>query len=492
MRKSKILLCFCLAFIVGVSISSLVIVSQSIWLGILILGTLLIVFGSISRFKLFGLVAFGFCLLVLAGGIIRYQSVLTDDIIKEITGYYDQEIVFNGIIIEEPEKRINQQKFQVESKDIPGKILVTTELYPEYNYGDELEISGKLREPAQFEDFDYQQYLAKDKIYLVIYYSEINRLSEGQGNWFKQRIFNFKDRLRNVIEQTLLPPQSSILKAIFLGDRYGLSDGLKEKLNISGTRHIVAISGMHMIIMTQILLFLALGIGLWRGQAFYFVVILLILYITMIGAPASAVRAGLMAGLLLLAQKIGRLRNADRAVVFAATGILVVNPLLLKSDVGFQLSFMACLSIIYLKPILDAKTAKWPNPFRLKDILTMTLAAQLGALPILIFHFGNLSLISPLANLLIVPFLPVIMISGIFLVFTGLVWLGLAKILAWPVWFLLSYVVKVVDYLSSFPLAAYEFKNASWGILGMYYVGLVVFILYEKKKLGNYFGFQAS
>jgi len=399
--------------------------------------------------------------------------------------YYDQETGFTGIIINEPEQRINQQKFEFETKDIPGKILITTELYPQYQYGDELEIFGKLIEPAVFDDFDYQAYLAKDKIYLTVYYPSIKLINQNQSNRFFQKIFNFKDKLRNIIEQTLLPPQSSVLKAVFLGDKYGLSDELKDDLNVSGTRHIVAISGMHMIIMTQILLFLALGIGLWRSQAFYFVLILLILYILMIGAPSSAVRAGIMAGLLLFAQKMGRLRSADRAVVFAATIMLMFNPLLIKSDVGFQLSFMATLSIIYLKPILDQKTEKLPNPLRIKDIITMTLAAQLGTLPLLIFHFGRLSLISPLANLLIVPLLPGIMIMGMVLVFVGLIWLPLAKIIAWPIWFLLTYLVKVVDYSSSIPLATIEFKSFSIIFLIGYYLVLGWYILKRNKKEGQ-------
>jgi len=399
--------------------------------------------------------------------------------------YYDQETGFTGIIINEPEQRINQQKFEFETKDIPGKILITTELYPQYQYGDELEIFGKLIEPAVFDDFDYQAYLAKDKIYLTVYYPSIKLINQNQSNWFFQKIFNFKDKLRNIIEQTLLPPQSSVLKAVSLGDKYGLSDELKDDLNVSGTRHIVAISGMHMIIMSQILLFLALGIGLWRSQAFYFVLILLILYILMIGAPSSAVRAGIMAGLLLFAQKMGRLRSADRAVVFAATIMLMFNPLLIKSDVGFQLSFMATLSIIYLKPILDQKTEKLPNPLRIKDIITMTLAAQLGTLPLLIFHFGRLSLISPLANLLIVPLLPGIMIMGMVLVFVGLIWLPLAKIIAWPIWFLLTYLVKVVDYSSSIPLATIEFKSFSIIFLIGYYLVLGWYILKRNKKEGQ-------
>ena len=420
------------------------------------------------------------CLLFIGGVFIYSFFIVSEN--EENTQYYDQEVTLKGIIIKEPEQRINSQKFQFKVKEIKGKILISTELYPEYKYGDQLEITGKLLEPAVFEDFDYQEYLAKDKIYLVMYWSTIKLINKNQGNIFFQRIFNFKDKLRNIIKQTLLPPQSSILKAIFLGDKHSLSDELKEKLNITGTRHITAVSGMHMIIMTQILLFLALGIGLWRKQAFYFVIILLILYILMIGAPASAVRAGIMAGLLLLAQKLGRLRGAGRAVVFAAVIMLLINPSLIKSDVGFQLSFMACLSIIYLKPILDDKIIKLPNPFRIKDILTMTLSAQLGVLPLLVFHFGQLSLISPIANILIVPLLPIIMISGIILCFSGLVWLSLAKIIALLNWLLLTYVVLVVDYLSSIPLAFYKFKSFSLIFLILYYSILIWYVFYKTKN----------
>ena len=425
------------------------------------------------------------CLLFIIG-VFVYSLLKVPQENEELSSFYNQEVSLQGVIINEPEQRINQQKFEFQTENIEGKILITTELYPQYKYGDQLEILGKLIEPTVFEDFDYQAYLAKDKIYLTIYYPSIKLIEQNQGlsAWLRinQKIFNFKDKLRKVIEQTLLPPQSSILKAVFLGDRFGLSNQLKEKLNISGTRHIVAISGMHMIIMTQILLFLGLGIGLWRSQVFYFVLILLVLYIIMIGAPASAIRAGIMAGLLLIAQKIGRLRSADRTVIFAATIMLLFNPLLLKSDVGFQLSFAATLSIIYLKPIFDKKTSKWPNPWRLKDILTMTLAAQLGTLPILIFHFGRLSLISPIANILIVPILSFIMIGGMILIFFGLIWLPLGKIIVWPIWFLLTYLVKVVNYLSSVPLATIDFNNISWFFLIEYYLILIWIIWQGNKK----------
>ena len=106
----------------------------------------------------------------------------------------------------------------------------------------------------------------------------------------------------------------------------------------------------------------------------------------------------------------------------------------------------------------------------------MTLAAQLGTLPLLIFHFGRLSLISPLANLMIVPFLPAIMLSGMALSFSGLLWPLLSKIAAWPIRLLLSYVIKTIEYLSSVPGASYEMGNFSWVILVGYYLALMLLV----------------
>ena len=228
---------------------------------------------------------------------------------------------------------------------------------------------------------------------------------------------------------------------------------------------------------------LLIGLGLWRGQAFYFALAILVLFIIMIGAPASAVRAGIMGGILLFAQKIGRLNNSGRAVVFAGAVMLALNPLLLKFDVGFQLSFLAVLGIIYLKPIFD----KWlnkilPQKFNAKSVITMTFAAQIGTLPILIYNFGRISFISPLTNVLIVPALPYVMGAGFIFSLASVLWLGLGKILIWPTWFFFAYVTKLVEWLSKIPFAAKEISDVHWGWLVGYYILLVGWLIWYKKK----------
>jgi len=452
MTQSQIFLGLCLSFIGGILFESFINVPQLIWLGFLF-SVLIFVLSSLFGKKL--MVA-GLCLLAFWAGLFRLQIASDNSFNQELNQYYDQEIVFKASIVNEPEVRADQTRLVVKSKNLASRVLVTSNLYPKYKYGDELEIKGKLKKPVRFDDFDYRGYLAKDKIYSIMYYPKIRLVAKNQGYWFYQSIYELKDRLRNNINKTLLPPESSVLRALLLGDKYALSESLKERLNKTGTRHIVAISGMHMVIWSQVLLFLGLGIGLWRKHVFYFVTGFLVIYILMIGLPSSALRAGIMTGLLLLAQKLGRLKSAGQSITFTAAVMLALNPLLLKADVGFQLSFLAVLSIVYLKPFVDRLIVKWPNPIGLRDILAMSLSAQIGVLPLLIYHFGQISLVSPLSNLLIIPLLPAIMMLGIILSLAGLFSLSLAQLIAWPVWFLLNYVVLVVDWMAGFWWASIE------------------------------------
>lgn len=409
---------------------------------------------------------------------------VSPSLLKKRTPYLNQgEGIFTGKIIKEPDKRSSNTKYTIQIEK--EKILVTTGVYPEYQYGDVLEIKGELEEPMVFEDFNYKNYLAKDGIYYVVYYPEIKVLQRNKGNFIYQAIFKFKNKIKQGVEKIMPFPEVSILQAITLGYKQALSDETKETLNITGIRHIVAISGMHIVILSWITMYLLIVIGLWRGQAFYFAVALMILFIIMIGAPASAVRAGIMGGILLLGEKIGRLRNSGRIAVFAGSIMLVFNPLLLRYDVGFQLSFLAVLGIIYIKPIFDKWIEKWQKKQEISStlhIITMTLAAQIATLPILIYNFGRISFISPLANVLIVPLLPFIMSLGLAFNIGTIIWPFLGKILVWPLYIGLAFITHLTNFLSQIPFAAKEIVNIHWAWLIGYYILLVGFIWLYKKK----------
>ena len=295
-----------------------------------------------------------------------------------------------------------------------------------------------------FEDFNYKDFLLKDGIYSVMYYPKIEFLGQGDrglASIFYGGVLKIKDRLREVINQNLSPPQSSILAAILLGDKRQISDEWKEKLNYAGVRHLTAVSGMHVAILTAILMSVLIALGFWRQQAFYFTIVLIVLFIIMTGLQPSAVRAGIMGGLFLFAHYLGRGNLSDRTVVFAASFMLVQNPLLLRLDVGFQLSFLAMMGIIYFLPYLQKYFGK---------ILAMTLSAQIFTLPVLIYNFGYISLAAPLSNILIVPLLPFLMGLGFLFVILGAVLQPLGWLFSLPVWLLLTYIIKIVNWLSDY------------------------------------------
>ena len=287
--------------------------------------------------------------------------------------------------------------------------------------------------------------------------------------------------MRGQIYSYFNPPQSSILGAMLLGDKRKISEEWKQKLNVAGVRHITAISGLHVTILTVILMTLLIGLGFWRQQAFYFTIIFITLFIVMTGLQPSAIRAGIMGGLFLLAQHLGRQNISSRAIVFAAAVMLLQNPFLLTLDVGFQLSFLAMIGIIYFLPAFRVWLKFIPIESA-RTVLAMTFSAYLFTLPILIYNFGYVSIVSPLTNVLIVPLLYWIMMFGFLFVILGTVLPVLGWILSFPAWILLTYIVKTVDWFSGLSIAAIAFDDIHWTWILISYLVLGSFAFYLDKK----------
>jgi len=490
MSSSKVLFYLCLSFVLGVFLAS---VFHFTLISLLILAIIGLFFISIfwGRKKV---VVFGFCLIFLFLGSLRFNIVEDKNKKSQLIKYIasKEELTITGKIVQEPDLRPGSAKLYVQPEKINSdvlydgaKILITAPRYPEFKYGEEIKVSGKLESPPVFDDFNYKDYLRNQGVLAVVYWPKIEKIGSCNLSFWEKvyrEILNFKKNLREKISQNLSPPHSSILSAMILGDTSDLSSELKNKLNITGTRHIIAISGMHIVILTSILMSLLLFLGFWRSQAFYFSIVLMVLFIAMTGFHSSAVRAGIMAGLLLFSQKLGRQSRSSRSIMIAAALMLFSNPKLLTGDIGFQLSFLAALGIVH-SSIIKNWLRFIPEKFfsELKSILTMTISAQVFTLPILVYNFGNAPLFSLLTNILVLPFVYWIMLLGFLMVFLGLIWQGLAWILMAPVWLLLSYFLKMVEVFSQ-PWAVLTLENIHWIWLAIFYLGLALFVRRMKKK----------
>lgn len=484
MTPSKILFYFCLSFLLGIFLNSIGRGDTPTTLfGFLILGVFFIFLSPFS--KKAGLAVFGFCILFLVAGVWRYQIAQLKIENNELKNYFGQNIALIGIIDEEPDKREKTTKLTIKLENLNEKVLITKWHYPEYEYGDKLKITGFLEQPQIFEGFNYKDYLAKDGIFALIYQPTIELIEKNQANSLKSFLISAKNKLKESLNKAMPFPQAPFLEALLFGDEGNISQNWKEKLNLTGTRHIAAVSGMNITILTFLISNFLLRLGFWRSQSFYFSIILIFFYILMIGAPSSAIRAGIMATLFLVAQHFGRVSTGSRVVVFAATCMLAFNPLLLISDVGFQLSFLAIMGLIYLQPIFSAFFKKIPDFFQLRYNLSGTLAAQIFTLPLLIYNFGQISIVSPLTNILILPFLPLVTILGFIFSTIGIISEILGQVLSWPVHFLLTYLIKTIDWFSRIPWTTLTFQNVNFIFLLISYfvLTLLTWRLNEKQKL---------
>ncbi len=431
-----------------------------------------------------------FLLIFLLLGFARVESVkLSKEDILKIDRLNNESVSISGKISGMPEMKNGKQKIIIENvknaedknNEINGKIIVYTERYPEYNLGDIIYLRGKIKIPEDFEGFEYRNYLLAKNIYYILYYPKIELKEKNKGELYN-KIIDYRKYANDLIKKVLPQPQAGIVSAMTLAIKSDISEETLEVFNKTGTRHIIAISGMHMAIVVLALMYLLLAVGLNRNHAFYFALSGTIFFVVLVGFPPSAVRAAIMAGLALFAIRIGRLKNAGNAIVFAAVLMLLCNPNLLRYDTGFQLSFAAILGIVYIFPKLDNLFEKYFDVLKIKTVFLMTVSAQVATLPIIINSFGNFSLLSVLANVLILPLVPIVMLGGFLLIIIGFANLYLAQILAYSIWLILFYQIEVIKFFAGLPFGFMNFSKIGFLVTGIYYLILVLWLNFGSIK----------
>jgi competence protein ComEC len=243
-----------------------------------------------------------------------------------------------------------------------------------------------------------------------------------------------------------------------------LDTRLTQSLIQSGTLHIIALSGMNISLLVVVVHGILLRF-IRRPIANLATILIIIGFIWFVGVSPSVLRAGLMAALSLLAITVGRHMWPFFAWILAVTSMILLNPPWI-GDLSFQLSAMATLGIILFgnsksaSSSLNAPQNGFPRSFlgivwsMIADDLRVTLAAQVFTIPIILFQFQRISLVSPLSNVLIGWLIAPIMSIGFIMVALGLVWLPLAVPFAWIVWVPLTYSILIIEWTAKLPFAS--------------------------------------
>ncbi len=463
MSKSKILIAIAANFALGVLAASQSDLSDYY---LFIAGgfcVLLFGFGYLIVSKKVSLGAvFLFCVIL---GALRFNQT---KVVNEFSGLLDSKQEIHGYVVEDPDIRTDKQYITFLPQGFKQKILLTTPLSQSYFYGDEMLIYGKLTQPKApkiAEDFDYQQYLKRFNVYALMSYPKTLIIRSNQKNKIYYQLYRFKHFFTARLAKLFVEPQNSLLLGILIGAKKTLPQSVIDDFSNTGTSHIIAISGYNITIMIAALAFLSKWLG--RKKAFWVTLTVIFSFVIMTGASSSVVRAAVMGSLFLIGKTLGRQYHITASLFFAGLVMVIINPLVLTVDVGFQLSFAATMGIVYFMPHFEKLTKNWGEWLGVKPILLVTMSAIISTLPFLVYNFGVLSLISPLVNIVVLPVVPFTMLMGFL---SLLPWVGNG--FAFITNFLLLYILKATHFFASLPYAYVPF----WFFLVM--VGSIVMLYY--------------
>lgn len=345
-----------------------------------------------------------------------------------------------------------------------------------FQIGDLIKIRGTIKKVNQ-------SWLRKHKTIFLFSPSFLEVVRSETKPSLLKLVLVFKKRIVAGIRSHLPPSYYGLAIALLFGEEEFISKTMLESLNRSGTRHIVAVSGTNITLICQLVFLLFLSFGFYRQQAILLSLFFIFIFLLMIGFPASGLRAGIMASLLLVAQLFGRLLRPERSLFLALFFILLTDPFLLRDDLGLELSFLASLGLVYLYPVLDAYLKKLPSFFRLKEGFITTFSAQVFVFPLIVYYWGRISLAGLLSNLLILPFIAPLTIIVFLIGFADLFSFSLAHlfwIISWPVFF---YLKKIIIFFSSFSFLIIEKQvGLTFLFLAYFILGGIVFFLYQKKQ----------
>lgn len=402
-----------------------------------------------------------------------------------------------GKVITEPIQKGEKQQFILEVFDTDGqkikkeKTLVYASSAYNIEYGDIIFVSGKLNipeKPVFPYIFNYNLYLQRENIY-TIFYQQNFEFIEKQPNKIKQLSFKVRNNIETKIDNFFNEPVSSVLKSMVTGNKALLDKDIKEDFVNTGLIHILVISGLHIGFCAAIFMFCFRLFGLKLNYVYLLTIPTLFFYVLLTGANPPAIRAAIMFSCLLVTLMLNREPLIYNALALSALIILIFNPQSLFTA-SFQLSFLATLGILYLYPKFSKCFGIIKNKYInfVWDIVCVTLSAQIALIPLLVFYFGKISVISFVLNLIIVPIIPIII--GLFFVFYVSTFLSYHISLS--VSLLLSYILKFILYVINYS-ATLDYSVVFFAVPGIvmilfyYFSVYIMFEIKNKKVLGLLF-----
>jgi len=468
-RFISILLC---SFIVGVGIGSLYnIPTLIIWIALLggaVLAMGIIALSTNSARKAAREVGISF-LCAVVGVVAGYAYVGKSFSGNEYENFLGESIDAEGVVAMDPV--MSGRNMQVTLLPDGYTQYIRGSLYtaiPGLKQGDRVWIRGTLELPENFSEFDYIGYLQRWQVYAQLKKPRVIVLKRALWSW-RTPLLAVREF---VLEQGKVFPEreGSLIIGMLIGQKQNIPDEVQAAFKTTGLTHIVAVSGFNMTVIAT-----ACGALVWyigRRATNILTMVIVLGFVVVTGATAAVVRAAIMAIIMVMAQLLGRQYASLHALLLVSVIMILMNPRVLVWDIGFQLSAAATFGVLIAFRIKDPEKE---DSF-LADLLRPTMGAIFVTAPIIILHFHTFSVIAPLANLLVLPFVTWIMLFGALALLPII-----GGVFVMPAQLLTSTILFITEKLATVPYASVDVFAPPW-VIFIYYSLLLLYIYRRLQK----------
>ena len=408
-------------------------------------------------------------LVALLLGILRVEH-LEQMQVDDWQSLYGTEVLISGKVIGDIEQRESSSRFVVEIQTLKtehGEILhpdgsvLLYEPYPTMCVtGEEMSATIRLQEPEDFlteanRIFRYKQYLRLFDIYATSFIRE----SGCVGNSEHTDIFAaLRKRFMEAIHSVLPVQEASLLGGLLLGLRGSLSDEIMEIFRVTGLIHIIVLSGYNITLVAEAVRRVFARTP--RMMSLIMSLITIIAFVLLAGAQTAAVRAGSMATIALIARANFREYDGVRILLLVGALMVLYNPDQILFSTSFHMSFLATLGLLIFSPAFENMLTGITERFQIRNIIAATLSTQIFLLPYLAYSIGEVSIIGFLANILVLPLVPVAMALGALLIVIAIIAPFAAAAVAPAAYLPLAAIIWIADMLAV-PFAVFTLPKIS-------------------------------
>ena len=352
-------------------------------------------------------------------------------------------------------------------------------------YGDKIEFYLEYEKPStarNYMGFDYSNYLKTKKIFGTVNLKEedVEIISHDNSNIILRKIYELRNLMKTKIEKLLPKETSGLCLGMLIGETSGIEENMQEDFRDSSLSHILAVSGANVSYIIVSITYIFNKMCLRKRLSKIISIILLILFMLLTGCTSSVNRACIMAILMLIAELLYRKSDVYNNLAISALILLIINPYSLL-DIGFQLSYMGTIGIVFLHDKIgnfikiNNKIVKY-----FFEMIAVTTCANLAIIPIMMFHFNTISLTFYFSNIIVGPILGIVVIIGFIMFFISLIFTPISSLIAIVLNLMLKFIIKIAEITANMPFSKITIITPSFFFIIVWYL-IIISISYKQK-----------